>query len=277
MLLLAGTATAACEKNKLPDIAGPATGGASVKFFNFSVGSPSVNFFINGKKVTGVSTTACYNLTNLADSLRAKCLSSGSESPNGVAYGSAGNGVNAWYSDVAPGQLTITAKVSPTITDSALTVYGLARADTSLALSSVAQSLAAGKFYSFYQSGAYNATTKTTDAFIVEDVMPPQDFTVAYVRFVNASAPTQPMTLWAKNATTGDSVAIGGAVAYESAGSFLPVPVANYNIVTRVAGSSTAVFSRTGVLWAAGRAYTITARGDPASSKTMQLDNTANR
>jgi hypothetical protein len=60
----------------------------------------------------------------------------------------------------------------------------------------------AGKFYSYYLSGSYDAAAKRSDAFIVEDVMPPADFGVAYVRFVNASSTTQPMTLFVTNRTT---------------------------------------------------------------------------
>ncbi len=261
MLLLAGTATAACDKNTLPVISGPQTGGANVKFFNFSVGSPSVNFYINNKKATAVSATGCYLLT---DANRAQCLSTGIESNSGVAYGSAGNGTNAWYSDVVPGTITIAGKIT-------------AVTDNGLAIGSVQAPVATGHFYSFYLSGIYDATAKATDAFIVEDVMPPQDFTAAYVRFVNASSTTQPMTLYAKDATSGTEIAIGGDVAYKSAGAFIKVPLSTYNLSTRVGGSSTNVFTRTGVSWSAGRAYTITARGNTSTASTMSLDNTANR
>ena len=261
MLLLAGTATAACDKNTLPEISGPQTGGSNVKFFNFSVGSPSVNFYVNGQKATAVSATGCYLLT---DANREQCLSTGIESTSGVAYGSAGNGTNAWYSDVVPGTITIAGKIAATT-------------DHELAISTLQAPVATGKFYSFYLSGIYDATAKTTDSFIVEDVMPPQDFSVAYVRFVNASSTTQPMTLYAKDATTGVEVAIGGAVAYKSAGAFVSVPLSSYTLSTRVAGSSTAVFTRAALSWSAGRAYTITARGNTATASTMSLDNTANR
>lgn len=261
MLLGAAIATVACEKNKLPEIAGPQTGGASVKFFNFSVGAPNVNFYVNNNKVTAVSTTACYLLS---DANRQQCLSTGIESTTGVAYGSAGNGTNAWYSDVAPGNVSIAGKISATT-------------DNHLAIATLQASIAADKFYSFYLSGIYDATAKTTDAFVVEDVMPPQDFTMAYVRFVNASSTTQPMTLYAKDRTSGVEVAIGGPVAYKSAGAFVAVPLSSYDLSTRVAGSSTNVFTRTAVSWSAGRAYTITARGNTATSSTMALDNTANR
>lgn len=268
-MLVAALATfTACEKNAVGVLDDPEAGnGANVKFFNFAVGSPTVNFYVNNTKVTAISTTGCYLLV---DSNREQCLSAGIESTSGVAYGAAGNGVSAWYSDVAPGQATISGKIS-------------ASTDKNLAISNVTTNLEAGKFYSFYQSGIYDAATKTAEGFVVEDVMPPRDFTVAHVRFVNASAGTAPMTLYAKNRVTGEEVALGAAVPYKSAGAFVALPLyvdgvlTGFDLATRAAGSSTNVFARTAVTFSPGRAYTITARGSTATASTMALDNTANR
>ncbi len=60
---------------------------------------------------------------------------------------------------VAPGQYTFSGKISATT-------------DKDLAISSVQTTIEAGKNYSFYQSGFYNSTTKTVEAFIVEDPFP---------------------------------------------------------------------------------------------------------
>jgi predicted small secreted protein len=262
MLVVAVATLTACEKTAVGVIDDPAAGhGANVKFFNFSVGSPQVNFFVNDKKVTAISATGCYLLD---DTNRQQCLSAGSEATTGVAYGSAGNGTSAWYSDVTAGQATISGKIATTT-------------DKNLAIANLQTTVTAGKFYSYYLSGIYNTTAKTSDAFIVEDVMPPEDFNVAYVRFVNASSTTQPMTLFVTNRTTTAETAVGGPVAYKSGGAFVSVPVGSYDLRTRVAGSTTNVFSRDQISFAAGRAYTITARGNTATASTMLLDNTANR
>ena len=259
LMLLGVLATAAaCEKNAVGLIDDPEAGnGANVKFFNFAVGAPAVNFFVNDNKVTAISTTAC---ATLDDTNREACLSTGQESTSGVGYGSAGNGVNAWYSDVAPGQATIAGKIA-------------AATDKNLAIASAQTNLQAGKFYSYYLSGVYDAATKTADAFIVEDVLPPQDFNVAYVRLVNASSTTAPISLYVKNRTTAEEAPVGGLVAYKSAGDFVAVPAGSYDISTRTEGSTTNVVSRTAVSFFRGRAYTITARG----TTTRVLDNTANR
>ena len=265
LALLAVTSLAACEKNAVGVLDDPAAGnGANVKFFNFSVGAPSVNFFVNDKKVTAVSSVGCFLLT---DENRAQCLSTGSESTTGVAYGGAGNGPNAYYSDVAPGQAAITGKIAATT-------------DKNLAISTAQTNLEAGKFYSYYLGGIYNTATKTADAFVVEDVMPPEDFQAAYVRFVNASN-TAPLQLFAKHRVTLEEVPIGGLVAYKAGGTFVALPVgfvsASYDLAARAEGSATNVFSRTAVAFSPGRAYTITARGNTATASTMLLDNTANR
>jgi hypothetical protein len=264
MLLAAGVAMTACEKNAVQPIDDPELGnGANVKFFNFAVGSPNVNFFVNDKKATGVSSTVCSILT---DENRQQCLSTGGESTAGVAFGGAGNGANAYYSDVAPGQAKITGNIS-------------AATDKNLAIASAQTTLEAGKFYSYYLSGTYSTATKSADAFIVEDVLPPVDFNVAYVRFVNASSTTQPMTLYLKSpVVAGAEIEIPGLVAYKSASQFFAVPAPfTYNLATRAAGSSTEVFTRTGVTFSQGRVYTITARGSTSPASGMLLDNTANR
>jgi hypothetical protein len=262
MLCVAVATAAACDKNAVQLIDDPNAGnGANVKFFNFAVGAPNVNFYVNDQKVTAVSATGCYLLD---DTNRQQCLSTGLESVSGVAYGSAGNGVNAWYSDVPTGQVTISGKIS-------------AATDKNLAIASLQAQVDPDKFYSYYLSGIYNTTTKSAEAFIVEDVMPPRDFSVAYVRFVNASSTTQPMTLYALNRTTLVETAVGGPVAYKSAGAFVALPIGSYDLFTRTAGSSTNVFTRTQISFGSGKAYTIAARGNTATASTMLLDNTANR
>lgn len=261
MLLVAVAATAACDKNAVQLIAGPQTGGANIKFFNFAVGSPAVNFYINDTKYTAVAATGCYILT---DANRQQCTTAGIESTSGVAYGGAGNGANGWYSDIAPGQVTLQGKIA-------------AATDKDLAISNLQTSLAEGKFYSYYLSGIYDATGKAADSFIVEDVLPEVNFTTAFVRFVHASGNANPMTLYVKDRTTLAETAVGAEVAYKGAGAFVAVPVGSYDLAARYAGASTNEFSRTAVSFFAGRVYTITARGNVTVSSTKALDNTANR
>jgi hypothetical protein len=247
--LLCAVTLASCDKTAVQDITGPLP-SARVKFFNFGVGAPGVNFYANDTKLTAISSTT------------------GSESSNGVTYGNVGSG--GFYSAVDPGQYTLSAKISATT-------------DKDLIIASSPVTIADGKSYTFYVSGFYNTTAKTADAFAVEDALPADiDFGNATVRFVNAISNANPMTLYVTNTETDVETAIGGAVAYKSAGEFTAIPGASYNLSARYVGSSTSAISRAGVSFVAGRVYTITARGDitvTSSTATNRpfLDNTANR
>ena len=52
LVLAAGVLLASCDKNAVQDITGPET-GTRIKFFNFGVNAPSVNFYANDAKLTG--------------------------------------------------------------------------------------------------------------------------------------------------------------------------------------------------------------------------------
>ena len=247
------------EKNAVQDITGPVTGG-QVRFFNFGYGTPTVNFYANDAKVTAITSAT------------------GVESTSGVAYGGVGNAGN--YSVLAPGSYTFAGKSTVV-------------ADSGRLISSIPGTLVDGKRYSVFQSGPYNTTAKTVDGFIVEDDIPGTiDWTKAYVRFVNASANSNPMTLNATNTVGGEIVPVGTAIAYKSAGSFVAVTPGTYNIAgtcgttcnSTGAGNNTTTVARTALAMTAGRVYTITLRGDvtlnpltTTLANRLLFDFTANR
>jgi hypothetical protein len=229
-------ALAACSKDAVQSISAPAP-GASVKFYNFSTGAPSVNFYANETKVTAVSSTT------------------GQESTSGTGYGAVATG--GFYTGITPGQYTLSGRITATT-------------DNGLAIASAPTAIADGKYYSFYLSGPYNTTTKKSDFFILEDAAPPQplNYTVAYVRFVNAISNSSPMTLYAKNTTSGTELPIGGSVAYKGAGALTPVPIGPYDLIARNTGSSTNAITLAAVGFSAGRVVTVNARGDMTITST---------
>jgi hypothetical protein len=246
------------EKNAVQDITAPEP-GSRIRFFNFGLDAPSVNFYANDTKLTGVSTTACTPPTNPA------CTTTGIESTTGTGYG--GVGLAGLYSAVPPGPYTFTGRIA-------------AATDNGLAISTLATTLAEGAHYSLFQSGPYNPTTKTVDAFVVEDPIPAGiDFTVAHVRFVHAISNGNPMTLYATRTTPagGTETAVGGEVAYKAAGAFTPLPPGTYTFATRYAGATTSAVTRTGVILVAGRVYTISARGDITVPATTTACGATNR
>ena len=248
-VLLLAAVVSACGSKMTTDITAPVA-ASKVKFFNFGVNAPMVNFYAGTTKMTAISSTT------------------GVESVLGTAYGSAGSG--GFYATIAPGSYALSANIA-------------AATDKDLAISKVTATIADGKNYSFYTSGFYDATAKTVDGFVAEDGYPAKiDYTQSLVRFVNAISNSQPMILYAKNQLTGTEVAVGTAIAYKSGGTFTGLPQGVYDLSTRLAGSSTNLFARTGVSFLVGRVYTIGARGDITVVSTTAtnrpfLDNTANR
>lgn len=248
-VLLGAAMLASCNENTFQDITGPIA-TARVKFFNFGVNAPAVNFYAGDSKMTAVSSTT------------------GVESTNGVAYGSVGSG--GFYSAIEPGQYDLTGKIA-------------AATDKDLIVAKVTTSIETGKSYSFYMSGFYNTTSKTVEAFVVTDDYPAAfDFGTAYVRLVNAISNANPMTLYAKNTTTLAEVPVGAAVSYKGAGAFVALPAGVYDVSTRYTGATSNAISRTALSFVAGGTYTISARGDITITSTTAtnrpfLDNTANR
>ncbi len=247
--LLGAALLAGCDENEIRDITGPVA-ATQVRFFNFGVNAPSVNFYANTQKLTAILS------------------GTGVEAITGVAYGGVGNA--SFYSALDPGQYTLAGKISATV-------------DKDLAIATATATLADGKKYSFYMSGFYNTTTKTVEAFVVEDEFPATyDYSTANVRFVNAISNSSPMTLYAKNTTTSAEQSVGGLVAYKAAGTFVAVPPGTYDLNARLSGSTANAISRTAVSFSAGKYYTIGARGDMTVTSTTAtnrpfLDNTANR
>lgn len=263
--LLCALALTACGTDAVQDITGPMP-SARVRFFNFGVDAPSVNFYANDTKVTAISATTCAILT---DANRELCTTAGAEATTGVAYG--GVGSSGYYSAIEPGQYTFSGRIA-------------AAADKNVVISKVSATLADGKAYSYFQSGIYDATTKSVEGFVVEDAIPAKiEWDKIYVRFVNAISNSQPMTLVLRSTATGAEGAVGGPVAYKSAGAFVGFQGSGVvDLYTLQAGSNTPVITRTAVTMLPGRVYTITARGDMTVTSTTAtnrpfLDNTANR
>jgi hypothetical protein len=252
--LLFASLLAACGTKEVQSLTGTDP-HARVKFFNFGVNAPGVNFYADETKMTAVQSTT------------------GTESTTGIGYG--GVGAGGAYSTIDPGQHTLTGRIAATT-------------DKDLPISSVSTTIEDAKYYSFYMSGFYNTATKNVEGFVVEDNFPiSPDSTLATVRFVHAISNANPMTLYAKNTIAGSTeVTVGAEVSYQHAGAFVTLPRGLYDLSTRYTGSATNAVARTGVSFVGRKVYTVTARGDitvaptttgcAAANRTC-LDNTANR
>jgi len=259
--LLAGAVlVASCGDPANQVIAGPEPGaGTRIRFFNFGVSAPGVHFYANDTKVAGAAEVGFTQDPHLGTA------TGGTESTTGTAVGGVTSG--GYYNSIAPGAYTFNARIAATT-------------DNGLKVANLNTTIAAGKKYSVYLSGLYDAVAKTSDSFIVEDPYPETyDWNNVMVRFVNSSYNSSPMTLYAKNQTTLTESAVGADVAYKGAGVFVTLPPGTYDF--RAALGTANPFTRTAVTLTAGKIYTITARGSAlvagGSSGSSALDNTANR
>ena len=265
--LFGAAALMACGEKAEKNIAGPVPSTSAIRFFNFSVNAPTVQFFANDQQVTATNTAGCNGAKNPpVTATDSTCLQLGIQSATGVAY--AGVAAGGLYTAVDPGQYTFTGRQmsskGPTAT-----------------ISTVPATIDAGKYYSYYRSGLFNSTTKSSDAFVVEDVLPATiDWSKSLVRFVNAIGNSVPMTLVAVD-TLGNATPLGGQVAYKSAGAFTALTPAPYDLHARDANGADKII-RTFVTFMPGHVYTITARGDMTVTSSTALnrpflDNTANQ
>lgn len=243
------TILSGCEKNTIPVISTPTT-GARIKFYNFSLNSPGVNFYANEKKMTAIQSTT------------------GIEAITGVAYGSVGPASN--YAAIEGGEYIFKGQIA-------------AAKDKDLAIASLITTVETDKYYSLYTCGFYNTVAKTSDTFILEDKLPAVDNSVTYVRFVNGIPNANSgMDFMVKNNTTSVETVIATNVAYKSGADFVKLLPGVYTIYTRYPGINTNLITRADVSFVIGRVYTISSRGDMTVVSTTAtnrpfLDNTANR
>lgn len=155
LALLIGVLTA-CEKGTLIEqtvVYNPTSDDIKLKILLLAPGAPSVNFYLNNTKITGV-----YSAVGVE----------------------AGYGYNGLYPDL--GYLiinpTTTYQLQAKVANSAATDAGLVVFDQNMNFEN-------GKSYSFISS-LYNTTTKTMSTYtLLEDVRPPIDTSKVFVRVVN--------------------------------------------------------------------------------------------
>jgi hypothetical protein len=237
---------AACDKNAVQTITAPVEGGAFVRFHNLSVGSPVLNFYANTQKVTAASSTACSPPPTTPNPL---CTTTGVEAASataGTGYGASAIGGN--YAMITPGAYALTGRIG-TVADNGVTI------------STVNSTVESGKFYSYFTSGIYSTSTKSTDAFLVEDKLPTSfDYTKSYIRVLNASVNAPAISLSTKLQGSTDVVTVATNVSYKGVTEFITIAPGLTDVTITWAGSTPVVV--TGVGFSGGHVYTLAVRGD---------------
>lgn len=254
-VLLLSTLVYSCKKNAVQEISTPITSGAQVKFYNFAINSPVVNFYAGETKISAaLSTTGAESATA------------------GVAYAAVYPSTNS-YAIISPGSYAFKAKRPST-----------ASSDPDLVLSTLNSQVAEGKTYSLYACGFYNTTAKTTDVFMIEDALPAIDTSGAYVRFVHVSPNANPFNFTMKNTTTNVETLIASNIAYKNGSAFVKLPAGIYDLILRYTSApTTTVITRAAVNIIKSNTYSFSLRGDITVSATGTattrpfIDNTPNR
>ena len=249
LMLLIAVLFVACEKNQVQQIDVPPS-GAFLRVSNFAVGGPTVNVYANDKKLTAIG-----SLT-------------GTEASTGIAAYGIYPGTNSYINVTEIGNVNLVAKTPST-----------APTNPNTTTTTVPATLEAGKYYSFYTSGIYDATTKTSSGFVIEDVIPAPDTAFAYVRIINTIPnATNGFNLNAVNTTNLAPIAIAAPTAYKATSAFTKVPNGVYDLTsTSVATPANIVITRAAVSFSKGFVYTIAARGNALTASTRALDLTRNR
>lgn len=242
-------ALSSCKKNAFQIIDAPPT-GPNFRVYNFAVNGPQVNVYVNGVKVSAIGSTT------------------GKESASGIAAYGIFPGTNSYVNIQNDGNVTIKA-VTPV---NATTNPGV---ETTSATSNFQN----GKYYSFFTTGIYNTTTRTTSSFVIEDKLPAIDVNFAYVRLVNTVPnAANGFDLKMTNKATGEVITVSNAIAFQAASEFVKVPDGIYNLTATSTNSpSNYVISRADLTVTKGLVYTLAPRGTVVTASTLAIDMTRNR
>lgn len=242
-----------CAKDAVQIIDTPPN-GPFVKVYNFALNGPSANFFINDFKISAANSTT------------------GIELATGLAYSGVFPANNNYINAPTSGSV-----IFKTIIPAAATV------NPGITVANISSTIETGKYYSFYTSGLFDATAKTTSGFVLEDMIPAVDTSTAYVRIVNAipNVGIAGFNLTGLNTNTSAVVNIADPTAYKTASSFVKVPNGVYNLTSVSTNSPTSyTITRAAVSFSKGFVYTISVRGDALLTTGISLralDLTRNR
>lgn len=244
-VLLLSAIIYSCDKNDVGRIDSPVK-ETGIKFYNFSVNSPAVNYFANDMKVTSaVSTTGAESGTT------------------GLTYGVV-YPANSSYATLDRGTYDFKATRPST-----------AATDKNLVINKLTANVVEGKNYSLYMCGFYNTTAKTSDAFMLEDVLPAIDTGFVYVRFVHVSPNANPVDFFMKRKNGPiTELSIARNVAFKSGTAFVKIPQGVYDLIIRYPNTTVDVYNRPDVSVLKSNVLTFSLRGDITIGGTTATNRT---
>lgn len=233
---------------------------AQVRFYNFGINSPSVNFYADNVKIT-----ASQSLT-------------GEMASTGVSFGATYPSIG--YVEVPGGQnINLFSKTPTTLVIPTNNVNNY-KQDTEVS-NMVVPKLESKKQYSLFIAGYFDKNTHKAESFIISDELPPSDTSKVFIRFVNsgvAEAGTLSVKISRMKGTEVLSEEIvDPALAFKSATEFKGFPYGTYKFTIIPSNATNRTWERT-ITLNRDRVHTIAIRGDLRNtSPAPLLDNTQNR
>lgn len=247
------------EGYTFPDVVrAPSKEHGQVRFYNFVINGPQVEFYANGVKSTSrVSTT-------------------GQQASTGLGYGA--THPNIGYVEIPAGEnILIEAITPPTYLIPANNVnnYG----QNLLAASLIVPKIEALKTYSIYLCGYWDKVAQKGNAFIIDEVMPGVDTASTFIRFVNSGTEQAgPLRFAVTNTrdTLVGTIGIAEEVPFAKGSPFVAVPYGTYDLKLYTATGDSLI--RRGIALSPDRVHTFALRGDIlAKTPAPWIDNIQNR
>lgn len=262
LLGMALIAAAGCKKSTITQY-GDAASGTQIKILHTAPGTPAIDGYVNGTKVTpaaSVSVTDNALATSITTGIIYNYLGS-----TAASYQGQFPAVN--YSVVPSGNTVIkiqTSTPAPALVSPQTSAPGAV-------LGTVTQNTVTGSAYSVFAIGLPGSATSPLTVKVVEDKFPTADAGKAYVRFAYMVPNGKPVDIAAtttlSGATAATTTTLSANVTYSTVSDFIAVPVnaiqlTNYTFQMYLTGTTTKLGTASAtVSLAPGRYYTIIGRG----------------
>lgn len=250
-------ATAGCKKSVITQY-GDTASGTQIKFLHTAPGTPAIDGYVNGTKVTPAASVS------VTDNALATSITTG------IIYNYTGS--LATYQGLFPGSnYAVVASGSTVIKIQASTpTPALVSPQTSApgtVIGTVTQNTTDGSAYSVFTLGLPGSATSPLGIKVVEDKFPTADAGKAYVRFAYMIPNGKPVDVSATSAATATTTTLTSNTAYSNVSDFVavnvnPAGLTNYTFQMYLTGTTTKLGTvSAAVSLAPGRYYTIIGRG----------------
>jgi len=250
----------ACGKQTtFPDIIRePSANHGQVRFYNFVMNGPTVNFYANGIKSTSIVSAT------------------GEEAATGVGWG--GTHPSIGYVEIPVGTNVKIDAITPK--NMVIPANNINNYEKSLLAASLTIPKVEGlKQYSVYLCGLWDKVTQKGKAFYIEDQLPGVDTSKVFMRFVNSGVEEAgPLRFVVTNRDTLiGSFIISESIPYATATSFVAVPYGVYDLKLYTMQGDSLI--RNGITLNPDRVHTFALRGNILSKTPIApfIDNVQNR